>query len=234
MIVSSAIFLVLVIMSFLFLNYRFQEYRNINSEIFYRELLLSYFDRLIYSNPSVYKDLFINIFEINAIENGNQTIYINLSVSCEKKINVTSIRIYNSSFSELAFKIKDYDVCNDNSLYRANISVFLQDFFGKEILYVFMSSSYGNQVFYEFEENYKNASYEYIGTITLKGIDLYAFESIVNEYCKNKEEVEVEVFENENIIMSCKKSKAGNIFSFSMPILSINGKKLNIVLRIFE
>ncbi|MEM1687724.1 MAG: hypothetical protein QXR31_06560 [Zestosphaera sp.] len=233
-VISSTIFLMLLVTAFLFLNYRFQEYKYINSEIFYKELLFSYFERLIYSNPNVYKDLVIKIFEINISESGNQVIYINFNVSCEKKINVTSIRIYNSNFSELAFKIKDYDVCSDNSLYRANISIFLQNFSNKEILYVFMSSSYGNPILYDFEENYKNASYKYIGTITLKGLGLFTFENIVEEYCKNRGEVEIEVFENENIIMSCRKNKAGNVFSFNIPILSTDGKKLNIIFRIFE
>jgi len=194
--------------------------------IFYSEKIL---EKLL--NSSVY---FFN-FEVEKSMQ-EQTIYLNLSLDCEKRLNITSLRVFEFNES-LPFKINNYENCSDGSLKSLNISIFLNSSENRKIITIVLSSESSNN-FTEYEiPNYYGTFYiMFLNLFRKNFVSINNIENVLREFCEKKEpEIDVEVYKEGNIIFSCNKNVESKFVKSEEFILySTNFEKLRILLKIFK
>lgn len=232
-IVSLVAFFLLVSFSILVLFERLNEINSIIREKTFYEESIFYSEKILENllNSSVY---FFN-FEVEKSMQ-EQTIHLNLSLDCEKKLNITSLKVFDFNIS-LPFKINNYEICSDGSLKFLNISVFLNSSENKKIITIVLSSE-GNNNFTE------NEIPSYCGNFNITFLNFFRksfvstnnINNVLKEFCEKKEpEIDIVVFREDEIIFSCNKSVESKfVKSEEFVLYSTDLEKLRILLKIFK
>jgi len=232
-VVSLVIFFLLVSFSLLVLFEKFNEINSIIREKNFHEESIFYYDKILEKllNSSVY---FFN-FEVEKSMK-EQTIHLNLSLDCEKKLNITSIKVFEFNIS-LPFKINNYENCSGGFLKFLNISIFLNSSENRKIITIVLSSE-GSNNFTEYEiPNYYGTFYiKFLNFFRKNFVSTNNIENNLKEFCEKKEpEIYVEVSKEGKMIFSCNKSSQGKfVKSEEFMLYSTNFEKLRILLKIFK
>jgi len=232
-VVSLVAFFLIVSFSLLVL---FEKLSEINSMIreksFYEESIF-YSEKILEKllNSSVY---FFN-FEVTKSMR-EQTIYLNLSLDCGKKLNITSLKVFDFNIS-IPFKVRNYEICSDGSLKFLNISVFLNSSENKKIITITLSNE-GNDKFSEYEIP------SYYGTFDIKFLNFFrknfvstnSISNVLKEFCEKKDpEIDIVVSKEDSIIFSCNKIVESKfVKSEEFIVYSTDFEKLRILLKIFK
>jgi len=232
-IVSLVAFFLLVSFSLLALFERLNEINSMikgkslyEESIFYSEKIL---EKLL--NTSVY---FFN-FEVNKTMQ-EQTIHLNLSLDCEKKLNITSLKVFDFNTS-LPFKINSYESCYDGFLKSLNISIFLNSSENRKIITIVLSSE-GNNNFTDYEiPNYYSAfNITLLNFLRRNFLSIGNIKNVLEEFCEKKEpEMDIIVSKEDSIVFSCNKSiESKFVKSEEFTLYSTDFEKVRILLRIFK
>lgn len=233
-IIFSFVFLIIFFLSFHLLNLRLQKLSfqfRVNS---LREYVFSDLDKFIFNSEEIFKRKYLYIFRILNNISGTQTAFINLIFECNSGLNISTLKIFNFS-SEIPFKIKNFEFCEDRSLKSINISIYLFNFSREEIIYLYLFSGISNLTDYNFPEDYKGATSIFLGQVPLRYLDLENFNNkIVSEYCYKNKRFEIEIFEENRTLIHCILNSTENLMSIEIPTKSLYRGKLRLRFGIFE
>jgi len=232
-VVSLVAFFLLVSFSILVLFGKLNEINSmIREKTFYEESIF-YSEKILEKllNSSVY---FFN-FEVEKSMQ-EQTIHLNLSLDCEKKLNITSLKVFDFNIS-LPFKINNYEICSDGFLKSLNVSIFLNSSENRKIITIVLSSE-GNDNFTEYEipSYYGDFNITFLNFFRKNFVSTNDISNVLKEFCEKKDpEIDVEVSKEDSVIFSCNKSVESKFVKSEEFILySTNFEKLRILLKIFK
>jgi len=231
--ISLLAFFLLVSFSLLVLFGKLNEINSIIREKTFYEESIFYSEKILEKllNSSVY---FFN-FEVNKTMR-EQTIFLNLSLDCERKLNITSLKVF--EFNEpLPFKINSYESCYDGSLKFLNISIFLNSSENKKIITLVLSSE-GNNNFtdYEIPNYYANFSINFLNFFRRNLLSIEKLKNVLKEFCEKEEpEIDIVVFKGDEKIFSCNKGAEGKfVKSEEFMAYSTGFEKVRILLKILK